>query len=173
MPGDTQCGWMTQGAVVMVLLAACAEQSPAEGEASPRPSPTASPTPTIDPAEEVAVVNQAICEEQLGPLLEALEDLDSRLGVGLVFQDYTNRVGDVSVEYDRVRFGALPIDCINEVGVPLENALNAYIRADNRWNECIGDFGCDIDSIEPELQRRWREASQETRMGRQGLRDLA
>ena len=49
------------------------------------------------------------------------EDLDSRLGVGLVFQDYTNRVSDVSVEYDQVRFGALPIDCINEVGVPLEN----------------------------------------------------
>jgi hypothetical protein len=166
--------WMTKAAaVLMVLLAACGTQSPAGGGASPRPSPTASPTATIDPAQEAALADQAKCEELLGPLLETLEDLDARLNVGLVFQDYTNRVGDVSVEYNQVRVGALPTDCVTDVGVHLENAMNAYIRADNRWNQCIGNFGCDIDSIESELQRQWREASQEIRMGRRGLRDLA
>jgi hypothetical protein len=166
-------GWMTRAAVLVFLLAACGTRSPAGGEASPAPSPTASPSPTIDPAQEAALADQAKCEETLEPLLEALEELDARLDVGLVFQDYTNQVGDVSVEYNQVRFGALSFDCVTDVGIPLENALNAYIRADNRWNQCIGNFGCDIDSIEPELQRQWREASQEIRMGRHGLRDLA
>jgi hypothetical protein len=91
----------------------------------------------------------------------------------LVFQDYTNRVGDVSVEYNRIRFGALPANCTLEVGVPLENALNSYIDANNRWNDCIGDLGCSLDSIEPRLQRDWRKASQEIRRARRALRTLA
>jgi hypothetical protein len=123
--------------------------------------------------DEAALAEQAECEEQLGPLLEALEDLDARLDVGLVFQDYTNRVGDVSVEYNRIRFGALSTNCTIEVGVPLEHALNDYIRANNQWNNCIGDFGCSLDSIEPELQRQWRKATREIRKARQSLRALA
>jgi hypothetical protein len=160
-------------ALSCLLGIGCAQQA-AEPEGSPSPtSPSPSPSPTVDPEEEQAALEQAECAERFDGLIRALEELDSRLNVGLVFQDYTNRVGDIASEYGRIRFRQLGFSCINEVGIPLEEAVNSYIDAQNRWNECIGDFGCDIDSIEPELQRHWRDATRDIRAARQGLRDLA
>lgn len=46
------------------------------------------------------------------------------------------------------------------MGIPLEEALNAYIEAYNVWNDCIGDVDCDNDSIDPELQEQWAEATE-------------
>ncbi len=100
------------------------------------------------------------CDEQIGDLLEAEQDLGSRLDVGLSFTDYSERVGDVSAAYGRVRLPELKRDraCLL-VAVGAERALNKYVAANNRWNKCIQDFECSTDAIEPDLQESWADAS--------------
>ena len=63
------------------------------------------------------------------PFLDALDELNSRLDVGLVNADYGNYVGDISVAYNDIPFRRLPQDCVFNVGVPAENAFNEYIKA--------------------------------------------
>lgn len=92
--------------------------------------------------------------------VETLQDLDSRLDVGLTFAAYSERVGDTRVAYDRVDIEDLDGGCLEHVGVPAEDAMNAYIRANNTWNDCISDIDCDNDSITPDLQSEWADASQ-------------
>jgi hypothetical protein len=57
-------------------------------------------------------------------------------------------------------------------GVPAENAFNEYIKANNAWDRFLQNFGCDVDSIEPELQRRWADASREIRQAEKALSRL-
>lgn len=109
------------------------------------------------------------CKRRATPLLRELNDLGSRLDVGLAFAEYGGQVGDISVAYDQLRPGSLGPDCL-EVAVPLETAYRKYAEAYNIWNECIGDFGCSTDSIESQLQTKWLQA--ETAVAR-GERSLA
>ena len=136
------------------------------------PSPTASPSAEPSIADEDADGNpdSAECQQQLGELNKALKEIDSRLDVGLTQSELNGFVGDASVEYDRVRFGSLPGTCTLTVGVQLENALNNYIKSNNRWNSCISNFGCDIDSIDPYLQKQWASAAKNLRRASAGLR---
>jgi len=101
------------------------------------------------------------CRETLKPLQEALGELDSRLSIGLNYGDYGTRVADVQVVYDRLDWDALSedIDCVGDVGLPLERAFNQHIRAQNTWSECFDDWECDNDSISPKLQGHWAKAS--------------
>jgi hypothetical protein len=122
--------------------------------------------------EEAAAEAEAAadeCQQQTGGLQSSLEELDSRLTVGLAYDEYSTQVGDAQVAYDRVPIARLEQDCLFEVGVHLENAMNAYVKADNVWNDCIVDFGCDVDSIKPELQLRWAEATREIDKAKAGL----
>ena len=104
-------------------------------------------------------VESQSCETELRPLVDALGDLNSRLSVGLSFQDYSKNVGDVRVAYDQVTFDALSSDCTSKVGIPAENALNDYVRAYNTWNDCIGNVDCSTDSIDSQLQPEWAKAT--------------
>jgi hypothetical protein len=99
------------------------------------------------------------CDTQLRDLVDSLGDLNSRLAVGLSFQDYSEHLGDVRVAYDKVDFSSLPATCLRRVGVPAENALNNYITAYNTWNNCIDDEYCDVDTIDFDLQTEWTPAT--------------
>jgi hypothetical protein len=106
------------------------------------------------------------CDRQLGELVEAVGELDSRLDIGMTYSDYTSEVSDLKVSYDSIDWDLddelEPEDtltCINEVGLPAEKALNEYAKATRIWGECMDDLYCSNDSIEPSLQRRWRRAS--------------
>jgi hypothetical protein len=37
--------------------------------------------------------------------------------------------------------------------------MNAYTRAYNTWNDCIGDINCSNDSIDSKLQADWAKAT--------------
>lgn len=101
----------------------------------------------------------AVCTSELESLVEALTDLDSRLDIGLSFSEYSERVGDAKVAYDRIDASVLDATCIEAIGTPAETALNAYIDAYNDWNDCIQDSDCSTDSIEPTLQGHWSKAT--------------
>ena len=91
--------------------------------------------------------------------VDALTELDSRLSVGLNFTNYSERVGDARVAYDRIPFKQLEYRCVHNVGVPAEDALNLYVQAYTIWNHCVGDIYCSNDSITRKLQRKWAEAT--------------
>lgn len=115
----------------------------------------------------------AKCESQLADFLSALRELDSRLDVGLTYVEYSAQVGDVNVAYDQIPFDQLGTDCTIEAGVPSEDALNSYAKAVNIWDKCVSDFGCDTDTIDPELQAKWLDASTKLSEAERGLNALA
>jgi hypothetical protein len=99
------------------------------------------------------------CRRQIGPLLDELQELDSRLDVGLSYDEYTTHVGDARVIYDRVVDEVDDTTCLTEVGLPAERAFNQYVKASNKWGDCFEDLDCDPDAIEPTLQTHWDRAS--------------
>ena len=124
-------------------------------------------------AAEKAAALEAKCRQQTGGLMRSLQELDSRLSVGLVYQEYSTQVGDARVAYDRVSIGALDPECLTEVAIHLESAMNAYVKADNIWNNCITDLYCDNDSIKPDLQAKWSEATSLIGKAESGLSSLS
>jgi hypothetical protein len=138
----------------------------------PRATNTASPSSPspVDTSAEEAAALQAQCEAALGEFVDALSELDSRLAVGMQFSEYIQAVGDVRVVYDRVVFSELDIECVTDVGVPAERALNLYVQASNLWNNCIGNFTCDFNQdLEPRLQDKWAAASAKVDEAQTGL----
>jgi hypothetical protein len=99
------------------------------------------------------------CAEAMSGLTDALTELDSRLSVGMAFSAYSDKVAAARVAYDRVDFDEMDTDCILGVGKPEEDAFNAYVRAYNLWNDCIGDTSCSTAAIESELQAEWSTAT--------------
>jgi len=119
-----------------------------------------------------AAVEYASCNGQVGRLISRLEDLSSRLDVGLNFSDYSSKVGDVSVAYHRIDFKGMDFQCL-AAGVPAEAALNAYDAAYNKWNACISNFSCSTHSIKPFLQEKWAVAAVKTESARGLLKRVA
>ncbi len=139
-------------ALLALTIAACGGAAAPPAPTGPTPVPTPSPSPT--PATVTAE-----CVESTAGLLEALQDIDARLNVGLTKVDYGTRVGDVRVAYERVDIADLDPLCISEMAIHLENALNEYVEANNAWSECFSDTDCDNDSVKPTLQEHWAEAT--------------
>lgn len=122
-------------------------------------------------AEESAAL-AVTCRQQVGGLLRALRDTESRLNVGMNFADYGDQVGEISIGYDKVPISRMEFNCVGGPGVAGEKAFNAYRSAYDTWNDCVSDFYCDNDSINPELQKEWSKASRQITRARSGLNDL-
>ena len=155
-----------------------ANSAPATVSAAPTIS---SPTPTFSsPSAEPSITDEdldgrpdgAECAKAAGGLLKALKEIDSRLDVGLTQADLNNFIGNARVEYDRLRPNAIPESCLRKVAVKLENALNNYVNSNNKWNSCITNFGCDVDSIDPYLQKQWAAASKNVKAAAANLQQL-
>ena len=134
--------------------------------------PTATQVPTPQPTPDLTAYNT--CLELVGPLLDELGELDSRLDIGLNYSEYGDLVADANVQYDRIDFDQLGdnIGCLSDVGVPLEDALNFYTSAYRVWDDCIESPTCTNDSITRNLQRKWARAEGKVTAARDGLRDL-
>lgn len=76
---------------------------------------------------------------------------------------YGDLVGDASVAYGHIDVNVLAAgsaDCLTAAG-SLEDALDAYIAANTKWNDCITHYlTCDANSpeLEKRLQRQWTKA---------------
>ncbi|UGS35638.1 hypothetical protein DSM104329_02033 [Capillimicrobium parvum] len=114
------------------------------------------------------------CEHAMGEFQDSISELDSRLNVGLSYDEYTDKLGDVQVTYDQVDYDELDDNprCLSGVGVPLESALNQYLKAANIWSDCFDDVSCSNDSIQGSLQLRWAKASAKIRAAKNGMDDL-
>lgn len=99
------------------------------------------------------------CVHPLGNFLDSVESLNNALAVGLSYADYLSVVNNARGAYASVRADRLPIGCLGRVAGPAEQALNAYIDAANSWGDCLATTSCDTAQVEPELKRRWAQAS--------------
>src|SRR5207342_3306041 len=98
------------------------------------------------------------CPAQVGAFVESLDSLRRQLAVGLSYEEYAARVKSLRHSYDDLPIDRLGIGCLKTTGTSAEAALNEYIDAANAWGECLADASCDTATIEPVLQRKWREA---------------
>jgi hypothetical protein len=121
----------------------------------------------------------AACDEHFSKLLKALDNLNSRLDVGLNYSQYGSKVGDAKVAYDAAfkeetsssdSGGA--ITCLTSVGLPAEKALNSYYKASNAWTKCFDDYACDDDTVKPKLQKYWGRAALQTERANAGLKSM-
>ena len=124
-----------------------------------------------EPREEAAVVYARQCQQQTRNLLAGLEGLESRLAIGVDYQEYLRRVGDARVAYERIPVNDLDLRCINAVA-PAEKALRTHLEAAEVWTKCVGDRKCENDSIRRKLRRKWKTASSQLAESRQALRSL-
>ena len=122
-------------------------------------------------AEERAAAAVADCRQKLGPFVDRLESIDSRLSVGMTESVYSSQVGNARVAYDQVPFKRLKIDCLT-AGLSAEKAMNDYAKAADAWNNCLTDFSCDVDSIDPQLQSKWNAAGAAIDETKQSIRDI-
>jgi hypothetical protein len=99
------------------------------------------------------------CGRSLADLLDSMESLNNTLAVGLSYDDYLGAVNHVRATYANVEADRLPIGCLARVATPAEQALNVYIDAVNTWGDCLAIASCNPESVEPELQRKWAQAS--------------
>jgi hypothetical protein len=158
---------LAAGAATAVILAPWDD-----GDESPSDETAAVSTTTTDTTQAEAAAQAAACESEMGPLLKQLRELDSRLNVGLSYDEYTTEVGDVRVVYDRVVEDVEDPICLTSVGIPAETALNQYAKAASKWGDCFDDIDCDTDAIEPTLRRYWDKASSSLDVADEGLVEM-
>jgi hypothetical protein len=152
----------------IVLVAACGGQSttaPAQ-ETTPATTTTA-PAPTVS----VPTVSREDCEAVIGDFMDSLHELDSRLDVGLNYEQYGQALGDASVEYNKLNIDEIPAECLN-AAADGEAAFNAYVKASNIWNRCFGDIDCSNASIKTKLQRNWSKATRKIQSAETALDEL-
>ncbi len=107
-------------------------------------------------AEAADVQANEDCHTEMDSFVDSLTDLNSKIGVGMVYSDYLDAVGEVSVEYGRISFEDLSIGCVKNVGLEAEKALNRYSDAADYWGDTIENGG---EVSEPELQKKWSSAT--------------
>lgn len=157
------------GVGIGAVLAFSGDDGPtkAERDAAAAKASAASASASSVSAEEARVANRQKsfdeCTAATSDLLETLGDLNSRLDVGLNYAAYSEKVGDVSVAYDKAIDELVDVDdvCLNSVAVPLENATNRYIDVQNIWSDCIDDYDCIFSegATNRKVQRKWLNAS--------------
>jgi hypothetical protein len=145
-------------ALAAVLCSGCGGPS-AAARAQARAADFALLAPELkDRLSTQAAAVKTACENQAGAFLNSISDLDSRLDVGLSFDEYSSAVGDANVEHDRVVPSSLHGNCLSAAAAD-ESALNFYINAENTWSDCFSNDYCTTDQIEPQLQKQWAKAS--------------
>ena len=77
-----------------------------------------------------------------------------------------------SVAYQEIPFKEMGTRCTID-GHSSQNAMNSYIKAQSTWNDCIGKFRCDTDSIDPELQKHRGDAGSDVASSERALTQLA
>lgn len=112
------------------------------------------------------------CTGQLHPLMNALSVVDARLDVGLSQSEFADYVGKASVAYSRIDIDALGKGACLSAGAKLEAALNSYIKVNSAWNDCIYDYYCDVDSIDPMMQEGWSAASRSIKRAKNDVASL-
>jgi hypothetical protein len=150
-------------AALLLTLAACDGESAAEREQARRTDGELLLREVRFRARaEAATEARALkeeCAQQIGEFIDALSELDASLvvGVPITLEAYSAKGREISAAYNRIT--ASPEGRCLSAAARGESAMNKYIEAHKRWDGCLADVNCPIDSIEAPLERLWAAAS--------------
>jgi hypothetical protein len=104
-------------------------------------------------------VTRAECEKVIGEFLDGLATLDSRLDIGMNYEEYGNEVSGINVSYDAFEVDDIPGPKCLAVARSAETAFNYYIAAYRKWDRCLFDrYDCEVE-IDTNVQDKWADAS--------------
>lgn len=108
-------------------------------------------------------------------LSDRCAEIDSRLAVGLNYDEYGDRVGDARVAYDALPIGDIERACLKKVAIKLESALSEYLDVLDVWGTCLEDYYCDFSEGEPnkKAQLAWLKAEGLIDRATSGLESMA
>jgi len=117
------------------------------------------------------------CVAQLQPFIDALNQVNSRLEVGLNYSDYGDRLGDAQVAYDKIQVDGLADispKCL-DAAAKLEHSYNEFLKVKNVWSACIDDYACDFSkgTANDQAQQGWQKAGQALKNGTSEVEGLA
>lgn len=160
-------------AALVLALTGCGGPSAAEKEAAADKKAAAAAVVAQKKAEaeqEAAAAAEAArkqvahddCSAALQGLTDSLDQVNSRLAVGINNAGYGERLGDVRVEYDKLDIDAITAidsECL-DAAAKLENAFNLFVQVHTLWNDCIADYGCDFSEGQTNAtaQNKWTRA---------------
>lgn len=173
-PATTDAAGTTAAAAAEPATSAVVETTTAvEVETSTGATPEEVSSMMDDVSAQVNEELAAECGKQLRPLADALQELDSRLDIGLTYAEYGDQVANVKVAYDRVDWekGMAGPGCAR-TAILLERGLRKYAAAHERWQACIESPDCLSDSITTKLQAAWADASKAVDQGVERLNEL-
>lgn len=121
------------------------------------------------------------CKGLMASLDTKLSNLDALLQAGVQFDEYSSRLGQVSIAYsDLIKAlktnGGADAGCINQVGTPLRAAYSDYIQAGRAWDSCVQSYNCSFDKGSPTLttvQGQWARARSSITKAEAALTKLA
>lgn len=165
-------------AATAVLVTACGDsdgdraaddQAKADAAASESAASASAASESAAAAElEAQQATYGACQEAVERFMTELQEIGSRLNIGMNYDEYSDYLSDARVTYDR-DFTATVIDdmepeCLSSVAVPLENAFQAYVNVLTLWGDCIEDYDCDFNEGETDrkAQRGWVRAEKQT-----------
>lgn len=169
--------------VVLLILTGCGNDTPGEAPAAGTTTTVTAPatsasatTPDVEPYSEYDD-----CVALTQPLIDKLDEIDSRREVALNVEEYGDLVSDAVVVFDamyeQVASGGVDSrTCVTAVAAPLEKAVNLYRRAHASWEACIDledvdGFECVIDEV-LFVQQLWERAARAVSNAVTGLRAL-
>lgn len=144
-------------------------------------SAEASRSAASEQAEQERIAEQQAeydaCKRFVGDFLDSLQEVNSRLSVGLNYEEYGNRLGDVRVVYDELVAGISQDtrDCTAKVAIPLEKAFQKYLGVLKVWGECIDDYYCDFSegATNKAVQASWADATRLIQKSERALQNMA
>lgn len=129
-----------------------------------------------------AVVQQEVydaCSDAVKTFMTELQEIGSRLNIGMNYDEYGQFLSDARVTYDRAFtedvVGEMDPSCLSDVAVPLENAFQAYVNVHGIWGDCIEDYDCVFSEgqTNAKAQRGWVRAGNQTSKAVEGLSALS
>lgn len=186
-------GMLAGGVMTVALLAGCGDSGPSDeekkaAEASEAAASAASASVASEASQSAAdeqarldriAEEQAVydaCKRLTRGLTDSLQEIDSRLDVGLNYNEYSDFLGDASVAVDKMvnAFEDEDADCFRAVARPLAKAYDKYAAVLRVWAACIDDFYCDFSTgaADDKAQTGWAAASDLLDRAHSALEDL-
>ncbi|HEU5106195.1 MAG TPA: hypothetical protein VFU11_10170 [Solirubrobacterales bacterium] len=130
--------------------------------------------PGVDGTAAVAAEAEAdACEEQLAPLLGALDSLRTRLLWATDYETFVKRYRQALRLHEQLPVEEMGIACVAGPGLQAEETVNEYAYAVLAWSECIEQRACDLEAYMPVVERKWWVAGLVLSRAHAALRELS
>jgi hypothetical protein len=122
-------------------------------------------------ATAAALKETEACNRQIGMFMTALDDLESKISLGLTFSVYSTGVNRIRLAYGALTPSALSGACQAAVAAG-NTSLNTYITALRQWTVCTNNTKCSTASIATDLQTQWANAEAQTEAAKTALDEV-